>query len=382
MINEFSIIHGGLLQRFFDKIHLLQKGESNTGRSVLFVVAVTWLPLMVLAAYDHVLFGSIEVPLWMDFATHIRFLVVIPLMFLAEKSVHERSFQATNQFIRTGLIDQNSLEQFRNAMTKADRMCESLWAEIFLFVIVLMGVYFKVIQNELDISTWYYPWSDSRLSAPGIWLVFVSLPLFQFLVLRWIWRWLIWFRFLFLVSKIKFRLYPAHPDKAGGLGFLGEPPLTFGPITLALGVLFAAMLANRMVYLDYQLQDHLGLIGLFVLMVIFINVAPLLVFGLKINRARRMGIFDYSSLIIQHHREFDDKWIEHQPQEGLLGSSDPSSGMDLSGQYDFINQMRPFPFDLRTMLASLVISVIPILPLFAIEFPIVQLIGMLVKMLV
>jgi hypothetical protein len=37
-------------------------------------------------------------------------------------------------------------------------------------------------------------------------------------------RFFIWYRFLWQVSKIPLNLIPTHPDRAGGLGFLGLSP--------------------------------------------------------------------------------------------------------------------------------------------------------------
>ena len=48
----------------------------------------------------------------------------------------------------------------------------------------------------------------------------MSIPIFQFLTLRWLYRLLLWFLFLWRVSRLDLRLAPSHPDRAGGLGFL------------------------------------------------------------------------------------------------------------------------------------------------------------------
>jgi hypothetical protein len=65
---------------------------------------------------------------------------------------------------------------------------------------------------------------ESRQQPPGYWLAAVSLPIFQFILLRWYVRFFIWFQFLWRISKLDLRLLPAHPDRAGGLGFLGAAP--------------------------------------------------------------------------------------------------------------------------------------------------------------
>ncbi|UXP31783.1 hypothetical protein N6H18_15655 [Reichenbachiella agarivorans] len=381
MINEFSIIRGGLLDRFFDKMHIVKKGSPSVFSKILLLLGFTWLPLIALSAWDHILIGKVDIPLWQDIGTHTRYLIVLPLMFLAESRVDKRSKQVISQFIQSGLIGPEEMDSFHQAKVKADRMCESLWAEVVMLIIVVIGVAVKITQNEYTLTSWFHPYGDDRLSFAGIWVVFVSLPLFQFLILRWLWRWLIWFRLLFMISKIKFRLHPAHPDKAGGLGFLGEPPLTFGPITLAIGVLFAAMLANRMLYLDFKLLEHYTLVLIFICLVIFINIAPLMVFVYKISNTRRKGIFDYGAFINHHYRLFDNKLIQNSSQESSMRIEDASTGVDLNDLYHAVDNMSPVPFDWRTMLTSLLTSIIPIVPLLFIELPIMDLLKMLLQML-
>ena len=61
-----------------------------------------------------------------------------------------------------------------------------------------------------------------RLTPPGYWIAFVSIPLFQFLLLRWYLRLFIWSRFLWQASRLNLDLIPTHPDRAGGIAFLGR----------------------------------------------------------------------------------------------------------------------------------------------------------------
>jgi hypothetical protein len=80
----------------------------------------------------------------------------------------------------------------------------------------------------------YTPDATNHLSLAGYWYVLVALPIFQFLLLRWIYRMFNWSLFLWKASRLDLRLSAARPDAAGGLGFLGKSPIPFGTITFAL----------------------------------------------------------------------------------------------------------------------------------------------------
>jgi len=73
-----------------------------------------------------------------------------------------------------------------------------------------------------------------RLSLVGLWYHVVAVPILQFFWYRWLWRFLIWLRFLYDVSRLDLALVPTHADGAGGLGFLGTTHTTFGVLAFAM----------------------------------------------------------------------------------------------------------------------------------------------------
>jgi len=258
------------------------------------------------------------------------------------------------------------------------------WAEAVILLIIIGNITFRWVLHDVDISSWQFPSlvSDQRLSLAGYWLAMIGLPLFQFMVLRWLWRWMIWFRLLHLISKVRLILLPTHPDKSGGLGFMGEPPVPFSMLTLALGIVISAFIAGRMVFFEAHLADFYVAIGTFVFVCILINVIPLMVFFASLRKSRIAGIFAYSALIDRHHREFTQKWLGPKPEnELLIGNADISSMCDFTPVYEAIEGMKPFPFDLKIMISTVVVSIIPLVPLLALEMPIADLLKALMGLL-
>jgi hypothetical protein len=146
-----------------------------------------------------------------------------------------------------------------------------------LLIGIVYGVGVLIIWRHftaLDASTWYATPSngDSNLSLAGMWFGYVSLPIFQFLLIRWYFRIIIWARFLWQVSRIELRLVPTHPDRLGGLGFLAGTVYAFTVLAVAHGTLLAGQLANRIFFLGASLLDYkieIGLLVVYVLCLVF-----------------------------------------------------------------------------------------------------------------
>ena len=96
------------------------------------------------------------------------------------------------------------LTRFHSAIDSAVRLRNSIPAEIMLLIVVFtFGPWLWHSQVALDASTWYAnPGTGWLLTPAGFWYVFVSIPILQFIPLRWYLRLFIWFRFLWHVSKI------------------------------------------------------------------------------------------------------------------------------------------------------------------------------------
>jgi hypothetical protein len=383
---QFSIIKGGLLDRFLKGVGISKTGSNSALRKIIFYTAVGWLPLAILSAAEGLFWGNkVDVPFLNEFATHIRLLPAIWILVLAESIVDERVKHTLSQFTKSGILSAAGKQTFEQAKIKADRMCESYWAEGIILFFIGVNLIFRVSTNSIELSTWIFldPANPSALSLAGYWAAFVSFPLFQFIIMRWFWRWIIWLRLLFLIAKADLKLLAIHPDKSGGLGFLGESPLPFGIFTFVLSIIFSAMLAERVMFLGFDLGDHYPLIAAFVLLCVIINVTPLLAFVGPLSKARVKGISNYHALTARHHQAFQDKWMhtETQQKEDVLGHPDASSAADLSAVYQLAEGMTVFPFDLKTMGVTVVVSVLPIAFVFAMQLPLSELIKMLAGIL-
>jgi hypothetical protein len=51
-------------------------------------------------------------------------------------------------------------------------------------------------------STWYTPEAGGHMTPAGYWYALVSLPIFHFLLYRWLYRMVVWTRFLRALSMV------------------------------------------------------------------------------------------------------------------------------------------------------------------------------------
>jgi len=384
----FSLVQGGPLYQLLCWTKLSDDVLSFLHRRVLVISSLCWLPLLLLSALEGRLTGgSVTLPFLWDIDFHIRFLVSLPLLIAAELIVHRRMSPMINQFLTRRLVPDTALEQFNAAVASASRLRNSMLAEVLMIALVYgFGVTFVWPQYvAIDATTWYSPLSaeGSSFSLAGRWFAYVSLPIFQFLLLRWYFRLFIWARFLWQVSRIELSIVPTHPDGVGGLGFFGSLPITFSPLLMAQGALLAGLIANRIFYRSATLPDFMVEAALVVLFHACILFGPLLVFTPQLERARRKGVGEYGTLAARYTREFDEKWLRGGAPETelLIGSADIQSLADIGNSFGVLKTMGIVVFTKEAILQIAVLTIFPVLPLALTMMPLEELLKKLFDLL-
>ncbi|MFT0173678.1 hypothetical protein ACLKMY_32550 [Paraburkholderia mimosarum] len=338
---------------------------------VIVISLVAWLPLLALAALDgHLLGSQVTVPFLMDLEVHIRFLVAVPLLIIAELVVHRRLRPIARAFLDRKIIPEASVTRFDEAVRSAFRLRNSVAAELIMIALVY-GVGVLVVWRQYmalqTTSTWYaIPSSGGlTLSHAGLWYAFISVPIFQFLLIRWYFRLFIWTRLLWQVSRIELSLLPTHPDRVGGLGFLSNTVYAFMTLLAAHGAMLAAQFANRIFFAGAALTEFKAETGAMVVFLLCLVFGPLLVFAPQLAQAKRTGLSEYGMLAERYVREFDTKWLRGGSPDGepLVGSGDIQSLADLANSFDVVRTMRIAPITRDAVIRLAAAVLIPILPL-------------------
>jgi hypothetical protein len=377
---DFSLVLGGPLFQLLRRAHLTGDALELLRLRILVISLIAWLPLLVLSALEgQALGGSAAVPFLLDVEVHIRFLVVIPLLIVAELVAHQHMRFVVKQFLERNLIAENNLPRFDAAIASAFRLRNSVLGEVLLIGLVyVVGVLIIWRQyTALATATWYaVPTSEGlKLSLSGMWYVYVSLPILQFLLMRWYFRIFIWTRFLWQVSRLGLSLVPTHPDHVGGLGFLSITAYAFTPLAVAHGGLLAGVIANRIFYLGASLPQFKIEIAVLVVFLLCMVLGPLLLFAPQLAKAKREGNREYGTLAERYVREFDTKWVRGGAPAGepLVGSSDIQSLADLNNSFEVVRTMGIAPITKAAILQLVAATLAPVAPLALTMMPLEEL---------
>lgn len=365
---DFSLVLGGPIFQLLRKARLEGDHLELLFRRVLVITLIAWLPLLLLVILGTARGGADRLSFFRDVEVHVRFLVALPVLIAAELIVHARLGPVVRRFVERRIVLPEDSAGLWSAVESAMRLRNSIAAELALVTCVyLSGLWIWNGRVLVDMPTWYAGtggrWS---LTPAGFWYVFISIPIVQFIVLRWYLRFFIWFRFLWRVSRLRLNLIPSHPDRCAGLGFLGKGSWAFGPILFAQGAMLAGLVAGRVLHRGEDLLSFKLQIGGFIAFFVVAILGPLVMFTPRLAAARRKGLAEYGLLAQRYVEGFHKKWIigdEAVSSEGLLGSADIQSLADLGNSYGLVRDMRVVPFGLDDITRLAAVTASPFLPL-------------------
>ncbi|PYM27237.1 MAG: hypothetical protein DME11_08985 [Candidatus Rokuibacteriota bacterium] len=367
--DDFSVVLGGPLYQLIRRAHLAGDALQLWRRRIVVIALVAWLPLLILSMLEKRAWGdAVAVPFLLDIEVHVRFLLTLPLLIVAELVVHQRMRPLVREFLERGLLPDASRARFDAAVAAAQRLRNSAVAEGLLIALVyVVGLLVWPHYGELNVATWYaVPARGGReLSPAGWWFVYVSLPLFQFILLRWYFRLFVWIRFLAQVARCTLSLVPTHPDRVAGLGFLSGSVVAFAPLLAAHGTLLTGVIANRIFFQGAALLEFKVELVVVVAFLLLVVLGPLLLFTPHLATARRVGLREYGTLAQRYVRAFDDKWLRGGASAGepLVGSADIQSLADLGNSFELVRSMRVVPITRDALLQLAVITLLPVAPL-------------------
>lgn len=353
MTPDYRIGEGGLLRRFEVTAKL-----TRLHWQLLALLSVTWLPLVGLGLWR----GGRDA-LVHDPAVHVRLLIVAPVFLVLDHLFPPTCRYTLGLLHDQGHVSDATAPRVDALLGRAKRMADSSLPEaliallaLSLGVLSLLGV---VPARGLSHRT--------GLGADQIWYALTDLPLFQFLLWRSVWRWIIWVRVLAGLSRIELRLVPTHPDRAGGIRFLKLPSMGYCSVLLfAVSSVLCAEWGNRLT-LGATLDSFKPLVIIFAGAATLIAFGPLLAFSPQLFKARQRGLRELGSIAARVGRAVCDG----QAQRGPAGERAQVHELaSIEQAYrETVKQLSLILFDKRDLALLLAATLLPVAPVMLMHVP-------------
>jgi hypothetical protein len=379
--DQFSVLEEEPLIKVARWLHFAPPGGFGAGRRALIMAMFTWLPIAAWALVTgNVRWQLHGESLLQHYAVHMRCLVFIPLLILAEPVFYRMTRRYSAYLAMATRADQKgTCEPLLQGMR---RLRSSVWPWLIMLVIVAL----ISLTPETPIGEDALAWAtgpDGKLGFGGLWFMWVARPLSSLLLLAWLWRLLLLTIWLWRMARLDPELVATHPDRAGGIGFLEELPVAFSLVTFAVSLQIGSRLAHEILQHGARIQSfQLPLIGFAVIWSLLL-LAPLLVFSPVLVQQRRKALLQYSALVGRQGRLVHRRWIlgEEVGQQDLLEAPEIGPVTDAADIYEAVRRMRIVPLSLRSFLGILLPMIVPLLALYALQAPLRELGMYILKML-
>jgi hypothetical protein len=382
---RFSLAGSGPSDRALARLGLANGAPWRLFLRAFLPALVIWIPLAALAWLAPRAGAGTAIGFFEDLATHVRFLIVVPVLVLVEASIGRRTQAVTAQFVEANLVAVSDRARYDALLRSSGRAFDSALAELLMAILAGFFVWSAIRRFELDgVQFWFEVQAagGARMSAAGWWYAVGSL-LPPFLLLRWIWRYLVWCWLLQRVSRLDLQVVATHPDRAGGLGFVAFGHAAFAQLAFAVSCLVAGAIGTRVLHEGASLADYRWPLAVFVCLSILVGLAPLAVFWRPLRSAKEAGMLAYGTFSSRYAQEFHRKWIGTRAGEAPLEASGDAQGLaDMGGSFERVYDMRVLPVTLKTAIAFAACTAAPMLPLLLTVMPLRELLRLLMQAMI
>lgn len=366
--DHYSFLEGGLFRKAQKKFGV----ENHQGLLAVAGICFAWLPLVLLTALDGTLYSGASHSFLEDIAMHARILIAVPVLILIRNVIDVKT-TAVTKYIAESLLEPDVRQNLLSGkLPWLRKLACSSWTEIVLILIIvssMVSVYQSGVYGDLQegATNWKFAGmpEENVLSLAGKWALFISIPFFQFLLLQWVWRYIVWIMLLFHFSTLPLKLLPTHADRSGGLGILILAQRSLSFIFVAGSLVISGQLLVHLTNSpdNIMMVQRVG-IG-YILLGVILLILPLLFFMGKLVKTKQLGLLRLSMLGTDMSRTFEQEWLNDRPIEQRIEEKhvDPSMAYDYAGMYDLLQQLRIVPVTLRDVIGLAVSLALPFIPI-------------------
>jgi hypothetical protein len=386
-IGELLASHGGPFYELQRRVGALEEDALHAGRRAAIFVALAWGAPLLLSLVAGRAFGPTDAhPYLLDFGAWARFFIATGLFLLAEEQVEYGLRGKLGQFVRAPVLAPESFKDAASAVVRALKLRNSGVAEIICLALAVAGA-LALIERLLDVdaSTWAVQVGEdgAHVTLAGWWVVIFSTPLFYFLLLRGLWRYLVWALLLWRIASLKFRLVASHPDGKAGLGFVADYPNAYSMFVFGISASMAITVV-RHVFESNISSVTFGYIITGWLAIVFAFFAfPLLAFAKPLSELKERSLQIIAARATLAHRAAERALLGRNVVANDAAEADPEQGVpDPSAQYAVTKKLSVFLMN-RSAIAPLAgAALIPFAIAGATKLPYKEVFALVKKLLV
>lgn len=385
-IGEFLAARGAPFYELQLRLNMLQERSLHSGRRAIVFVALAWgLPLLLSLVAGRAIGSFAERPYLLDMGVWARFVIAIAVFTLAEGRVEEQLRETLKQFTRAPLLAPASFEPAAKAVTKALKQRDSRTAETICLVLALAASLLSLINvSQGGTSSWAVIISPNGngLTAAGWCGLLFSNPFFFFLLLRGLWRHVVWAMLLRRIAALELRLVTTHPDGNGGLAFVGRYPNAFALSIFGVSCVVAAGLAHQLLQETISVAAYGYVMGVWLILVLALFAYPLLAFTEPLVKLKQSTLHLSSAKGTQFQRQAERKLLGANVVAADPAEADEQQEIaDPAKQFDATRKMSPLLLDRSALVPLGAAALLPLLAAGATQMPYKELLAICKKLL-
>jgi hypothetical protein len=367
---------------FFGRLHSLVGGETARVNAAirLMVVCVTvgFVPLALFSAMHGTLWNGVGSLLY-DIDLLVRLLISLPLLILVIVPINRQLQTVIRYFVDSGIVPAECHDDYLAVLRRTEARRNSIigW-------ILTLGVAYGVTLYARDVnatSTFSVGWfnvngiAGGETTLAGWWFTFVSAPLINIFVLRWLWLIVTWNQMLRAVARMPIQLVPSHPDLMGGLGYVAREQGVYGFVALAISTLAAGRVASDILFAGGHVLTWAPAMITVTAILLILVLYPMIFFAGPLGAHRRTLLLRYGATSAHVSRNLElfiatsDKEVTPEEARDQIFSSHT----DMTSSFQNAEKMTGLPFSKSAVIQLVGMAALPFIPVIGIEYDLVEL---------
>jgi hypothetical protein len=377
-IDGFGVTGDAALEPLAARLGALDRLAGSAPRRAALLVALSWGGALGLAALEGAAWGPAEArPYLRDLGAFSRFALAVAVLATMDARVDVQLRAHLRRLTDAPLLAPAAVPAAAAAIVRGvDRARSAVAAGVCAVLAVLLAVSSAVATLGRGEASWAVSVSPDgpSLTAAGWWAACVATPVVAFLLVRWLWRHLVWALLLRALARLELRLVATHPDGVGGLGFIGRYPNVFSALVFAMSLMLAAAVLRAMTQEAISVEAYGWIMTAWLAVVVGLFAAPLAAFAAPLRRLKEATRDAAAAHATEHFRAGErDLLGVNIAVDDTVEADGKKAPQDPSKLYVAAGKLGTLPFSRAAILPLAVAALAPLLAAGATQLPLREL---------